>query len=112
MHDVAWAERSGLPAVAVLSDEFVPQARHNAVALGQPALAHCTVPHPIQCNTDAQVAAKAEAVLPAVLRALSDADAPAPPCKAAAGGGGGSSGSGGGDAGRARSAADGADCST
>ena len=79
MHDVAWAERSGITAVAVLSDAFVPQAKHNAAALGQAELAHVTVPHPIQCNSDTAIAAKAEAVMPHIVKALTDATAPAQP---------------------------------
>ena len=79
MHDAAWAERNGLPAVVVLSDAFVPQAKFNAAALGQAEIAHVTVPHPIQCNTDKAIVAKAEAVMPYVLAALTDTTTPAQP---------------------------------
>ena len=48
MHDVAWAEKNGIPSVAILSDAFVPQSNYNAACLGQKDLARLVVQHPIQ----------------------------------------------------------------
>ena len=70
MHDVAWAEGAGLPAVALFSRVFQPQAAYTARCLGQRRLSRVAVPHPIQDNTAEEVTAKAEAAYAAIALAL------------------------------------------
>jgi hypothetical protein len=71
MHDVAWAEGAGLPAVALFWRVFQPpQAAYIARCLGQSRLARVAVPHPTQDNTAEEVTAKAEAAYAAIALAL------------------------------------------
>lgn len=73
MHDTAWFEIQGLPAVFVASHTFADAAQAQSTALGLAELRWCLVPHPIQDATDEEVRAKADAVVDEVLRALSEA---------------------------------------
>ncbi len=70
MHDTVWFEIEGVPAVTIASSEFDQAARHQATALGLPDARYLLVPHPIQDATDAEMWAKADAVVDAVLEAL------------------------------------------
>ena len=68
MHDIADLDRRGVPGVFLASTEFVDAAAAQSRALGFPAPV-VFVPHPIQDRTDAEMAALADLVWPA-LRAL------------------------------------------
>jgi len=79
MHDICWAEKSGLPSVAILSDAFVPQSNYNAKALGQKDLARLVVQHPIQDCTKEEVVERADRVYGSLVRALSTDGPHVPP---------------------------------
>lgn len=72
MHDTVWFEIQGIPAVSVASEEFESAARTQAEALGMDAARCVFVAHPIQDATDAEMQAKADAVLEQVISALTD----------------------------------------
>lgn len=70
MHDTTWFEIQGIPSVCIASSEFVDAAAVQAQALGLADLRRVFVPHPIQDANDEEMAAKADAVVEEVLRAL------------------------------------------
>ncbi len=70
MHDTVWFEIEGLPAVTIASSEFDQAAQEQAKNLGLPDARYLLVPHPIQDATDAEMHAKADAVVEAVIKAL------------------------------------------
>ena len=72
MHDTTWFEIQGKPAVFIASSEFIDAATHQAAALGLPEVRRIFVPHPIQDATDAEMRAKADAIVEAVIDALVD----------------------------------------
>ncbi len=70
MHDTTYFEIQGRPAVFVASSEFAAAATAQAAALGLPEVRRVFVAHPIQDATDAEMQAKADAIVDAVLAAL------------------------------------------
>lgn len=70
MHDSLTLERLGIPAVAVATHEFLTAARAQAAALGRPDHDVVIVHHPIQDQTPDEIAARADAVLPEIVRRL------------------------------------------
>lgn len=70
MHDTVWFETAGRPAVSIASTEFASAAAVQAAALGLPEVPRVFVPHPIQDATDDEMRAKADAVVDAVVKAL------------------------------------------
>lgn len=65
-------EGAGLPGVFVASTEFIDAARAQADGIGfHPAAVY--VAHPIQDRTDDEVRALADAALPAIVAALTEA---------------------------------------
>jgi len=70
LHDTVWFEIQGKPAVSVASSEFQDAARTQAEALGMNDARCVFVAHPIQDATDAEMREKAEAVVEAVIAAL------------------------------------------
>lgn len=70
MHDTVWFEIQGRPAVFIASSEFVEAADVQAHALGLPDVRRVIVPHPIQDATDAEMCAKADAIVDRVIEAL------------------------------------------
>ena len=72
MHDTTWFESNGTPAVFVASDAFIDAAERQAAALGLPDVRRVFVPHPIQDATDAELRAKADAIIDQVIAALLD----------------------------------------
>ncbi len=72
MHDTVWFEINGRPSVFVASSEFVDAAEAQAQSLGLPQVRRLFVPHPIQDRTDAEMHARAEAVIEQVIEALVD----------------------------------------
>lgn len=72
MHDTVYFELNGKPSVTIASSEFEDAARTQAAALGMEGARRVFVAHPIQDATDAEMQAKADAVVDAVLAALTD----------------------------------------
>jgi hypothetical protein len=55
-----------------MTDRFEVTARAMAAASGRPDYPFAVIPHPIADNDDAALRAKAEAVLPAIVRLLTE----------------------------------------
>jgi hypothetical protein len=70
VHDSVWFEINKKPAVVIASSEFADAAQRQAESLGLPELRRVFVPHPIQDATDAQMRAKADAIVNDVIAAL------------------------------------------
>lgn len=79
MHDVAWAEKSGIPSVAILSDAFVPQSAYQSESLGQKDLARLVVQHPIQDCSQEEIFQRADRVYGSLVRALTTDGPHVPP---------------------------------
>jgi len=75
MHDVVELEDRGVPAVALHTSTFMNSAVIHARAYGRPDLRSLAVPAPIANQNRAAVRRKAEAVLDALVAALTDATA-------------------------------------
>jgi hypothetical protein len=73
LHDTVWFEIQGKPSVSLASTEFRDAAQVQADALGLTDARCVFVAHPIQDATDAEMRAKAEAVIDQVVAALADA---------------------------------------
>lgn len=73
MHDTCYFEANGLPCVAVLSDQFKPQARFQAQQLGAANTDRVFVQHPISDQTPAQLQAKAAAAFSSVCNSWTSA---------------------------------------
>lgn len=84
MHDIAWAEKTGMSSVAILSDAFVPQSHYNAASLGQKDLARLVVQHPIQDCNKQDLVERADRMYGSLVRALST-DGPHVPAEGAEG---------------------------
>ena len=72
MHDLVPAERRGLPAVGIATAPFADEAIEQARRLGMPAARVVYIPHPVQLLTDEELAARADAIFPSVLAALTE----------------------------------------
>lgn len=70
MHDIAYFEKAGIPAVALLSDAFKPQAQYQAKSLGLESAARVFVKHPISDQTTSAIYQKADSVYAAVVERL------------------------------------------
>jgi len=66
LHDISFFEKAGLPAVALLSNAFKPQAQYQAKSLGLSDAARVFVQHPISDQNTASIHQKADAVFPLV----------------------------------------------
>jgi len=73
LHDTVRLENLGIPAVPVATTEFMTPARIQAGALGRSGFDAVYVEHPIQDQTPQQIAARADAVLPEIVRRLTGA---------------------------------------
>jgi hypothetical protein len=73
LHDTVKLENMGIPAVAVATTEFMAPARIQAGALGRAGFEAIYVEHPIQDQTPAQIAARADAVAPEIVKRLTQA---------------------------------------
>jgi hypothetical protein len=62
LHDTIRLESLGVPSVPVATTEFVRPARIQASALGREDFDAVYVPHPIQDQTAAEIAARADVV--------------------------------------------------
>ena len=72
MHDLVHLERRGIPAVGIATAPFADEAIEQARLLGMPGSRVVYIPHPVQLLTDGELAARADAVFPAVLEALTE----------------------------------------
>jgi hypothetical protein len=63
-------ERRGIPAVGVATEPFADEAIEQARLLGMPDSRVVYIAHPVQLLSAAELAARADAVFPAVLAAL------------------------------------------
>ena len=70
MHDTVYFEIQGKPAVSIASSEFMDAAETQARALGMEDARRVFVPHPIQDATDDEMRQKADAVVDAIIEAL------------------------------------------
>ncbi len=70
MLDGILMERRGIPAAAVCTDLFIPNGRAIAEAHGAPGYPFALVPHPMASASPEELTAKAKAVLPEVVRLL------------------------------------------
>jgi hypothetical protein len=75
--DLVHLERRGIPAVGIATAPFTDEAIEQARLLGMPECRVVYVPHPVQLLTDDELAARADAVFPAVLAALTRPAGPA-----------------------------------
>ena len=70
VYDTVWFEIQGTPAVSIASTEFRDAAATQAQALGMTDARCVFVDHPIQDATDAEMHAKADAIIDQVVEAL------------------------------------------
>jgi hypothetical protein len=70
VHDSVDLERGGLPVATVNTAEFISLGRLEAQALGMPGLPIVAVPHPIGSLPEADVRARAQAAIAALVAAL------------------------------------------
>jgi hypothetical protein len=72
MHDAIAAETRGIPAVAVMTDRFVPSARAVAELNGLPDYPFVEIGHPIANDGDEELRGKAEAVVTRIAALLTE----------------------------------------
>ncbi len=78
MCDLVHLEHRGVPAVGVATAPFADEAVEQARLLGMPGCRLVYIPHPVQLLTAGELAARADAVFPAVLAALTQSPGRAP----------------------------------
>jgi hypothetical protein len=72
--DLVHLERRGIPAVGIATTPFADEAIEQARLLAMPGCRMLYISHPVQLLTANELAARADAVFPAVLAALTEAD--------------------------------------
>jgi hypothetical protein len=70
VHDAISAEKLGIPAVAVMTDRFLPTAQAMAAARGLPDYPVACIAHPISNNTAPEMQRKADEVVERTLELL------------------------------------------
>ena len=70
MCDLVHLERRGIPAVGIVTAPFADEAVAQARLLGMPGARVVYIPHPVQLLSAGELAARADAVFPGVLAAL------------------------------------------
>ncbi|HXS64282.1 MAG TPA: hypothetical protein VN767_15615 [Streptosporangiaceae bacterium] len=70
MCDLVHLERRAIPAVGIATAPFADEAVEQARLLAMPASRMLYIPHPVQLLTEAELAGRADAVFPAIVRAL------------------------------------------
>ena len=70
MHDALAAERRGIPAVAIMTDRFVPTALAVAELNGVPDYPYVVIPHPIANDSSEALRAKMDAVVERIVTLL------------------------------------------
>lgn len=76
MRDGVFAARAGLPAVAILTEEFVVQGDFVAAAVGMPAIPRVIIEHPVSGTGRENLVRVANEVAPRVIAALAQGRAP------------------------------------
>jgi hypothetical protein len=76
--DLVHLEHRGVPAVGVATAPFADEAVEQSRLLGMPGCRLVYIPHPVQLLTAGELAARADAVFPAVLAALTQSPGRAP----------------------------------
>ena len=76
MHDLVHLERRGIPAVGIATAPFADEAIEQARRLGMPGARMVYLPHPVQLLTDGELDARADAIFPDVVAALTEPAAP------------------------------------
>jgi hypothetical protein len=71
--DLVHLERRGIPAVGIATTPFADEAIEQARLLAMPSCRMLYIPHPVQLLTAAELDARADAVVPAVIAALTAA---------------------------------------
>jgi hypothetical protein len=78
MHDGIELEALGVPTAVIVTTEFVREAKVQRAALGMPDIVPAVIQHPLSSLTEAEILARAAAVLPQVVEVwrgtLKDAD--------------------------------------
>ena len=70
MRDGVNIAKLGIPAVALVTEEFWPQGDFVAASLGMPDVPRVKLPHPVAGTGKANMQKVAEEIAPAVIRAL------------------------------------------
>jgi hypothetical protein len=70
LHDLVHLERRGIPAVGIATAPFADEAVEQARRLGMPGARMVYIPHPVQLLTGDELNARADAIFPDVLAAL------------------------------------------
>ena len=70
MCDLVHLERRAVPAVGIATAPFADEAVEQARLLAMPASRMLYIPHPVQLLPEAELAGRADAVFPAIVRAL------------------------------------------
>ena len=73
MCDLVHLEHRGIPAVGVATAPFADEAIEQARLLGMPDCRVVYIPHPVQLLSGGELDRRADAILPAVLAALTQA---------------------------------------
>ncbi len=66
MHDTVGLETLGIPTAAVITSEFVEEARTQTHALGMPEIEPAVIDHPLSTLPDSEIEARARQALPLV----------------------------------------------
>ena len=75
MRDGIAIARTGIPAVALVTEKFWPQGDFVANSLGMPDIPRLRLPHPVAGTGEANMVRVAEALAPAVVGSLATAAA-------------------------------------
>lgn len=70
MCDLVHLERRGIPAVGIATTPFADEAVEQARLLAMPGCRMLYIPHPVQLLTGAELDQRADAIIPAVIGAL------------------------------------------
>jgi len=70
--DLIHLERRGIPAVGIATAPFADEAIEQARLLAMPGCRMLYIPHPVQLLTGAELAGRADAVILAVISALTE----------------------------------------
>lgn len=72
MRDGVLAARAGIPAVAIITEEFVTQGEFVARAVGMTAIPRVVIEHPVSGSGRENIQRVAAEVTPRLLRALAE----------------------------------------
>ena len=70
MCDLVHLEHRGIPSVGIATSPFADEAIEQARLLAMPGSRMLYIPHPVQLLTETELSGRADAVFPAVVRAL------------------------------------------